>query len=638
MGKKKGCFRIKRNKSTASQRSHNNQPASSTVGVEREPQSEQTIQSVESDPDFMIPPITVTTARNLQLETLPKMRSFFNASDAPISAVTVYLDRAEISRILRFKAEPGEYEVVIQQIRSPVDLASLRVEGHGPAVITDVNLSNNYIEKSQTSDTNQKEKRLRDELQRLNEQKCIEESEEARLKKHLEFWKECMESLASNAFAAKKKTMSPAISDTGNSMIEFLGLQTNETRKLDEKLLQQRRVLNTLNESIETAKKNLNEYTSTSSQNTWNILITLIAEAKGELELNVKYIVHNASWSPKYDVRVASDTKKLSVTYYGLISQRTNEDWSDVQICLSTALPAVGANVPELGTKQLSFASPYTNSIPPPGSSRSMLRGAVNFLHKREASEYFDVGEEIAEHADGVSWARPMHTAVAKVVQGSAITTSFEISKATTVPSDGSQHKVTVGALEMQPQIQYKIVPKKAELAFLEAKAVNTSSYPILPGPASIFFGANFVATTDIKAISPQETFSCSLGVDPAVKVKYRPVRRFNEQSGMLNKTKVVTFVQEIQVTNTRPDPIHVVIMEQVPRSTEEKLKVTLIDPPLTRERPEAKGLVLNNESNIEHTLSIKEHSSYTWTVKHRLEYPSDKNIYETEVKNSSSD
>ncbi|XP_055348293.1 uncharacterized protein LOC129595336 isoform X2 [Paramacrobiotus metropolitanus] len=416
MGKKKGCFRIKRNKSTASQRSHNNQPASSTVGVEREPQSEQTIQSVESDPDFMIPPITVTTARNLQLETLPKMRSFFNASDAPISAVTVYLDRAEISRILRFKAEPGEYEVVIQQIRSPVDLASLRVEGHGPAVITDVNLSNNYIEKSQTSDTNQKEKRLRDELQRLNEQKCIEESEEARLKKHLEFWKECMESLASNAFAAKKKTMSPAISDTGNSMIEFLGLQTNETRKLDEKLLQQRRVLNTLNESIETAKKNLNEYTSTSSQNTWNILITLIAEAKGELELNVKYIVHNASWSPKYDVRVASDTKKLSVTYYGLISQRTNEDWSDVQICLSTALPAVGANVPELGTKQLSFASPYTNSIPPPGSSRSMLRGAVNFLHKREASEYFDVGEEIAEHADGVSWARPMHTAVAKVI------------------------------------------------------------------------------------------------------------------------------------------------------------------------------------------------------------------------------
>ena len=80
-------------------------------------------------------------------------------------------------------------------------------------------------------------------------------------------------------------------------------------------------------------------------------------------------------------------------------------------------------------------------------------------------------------------------------VQDSGITTSFEIVKPSSIPTDGSEHKVTVGILDLEPSIQYKAVPKKVEQVFLEAKALNTSQYPILAGPASVFFGTNFVAT-----------------------------------------------------------------------------------------------------------------------------------------------
>jgi len=180
--------------------------------------------------------------------------------------------------------------------------------------------------------------------------------------------------------------------------------------------------------------------------------------------------------------------------------------------------------------------------------------------------------------------------------------------------------------------MQYKAVPKKAEQAFLEAKAANSSPYPILPGSASVFFGSNFVATVDLKTVSPQEEFSCSLGVDPAIKVKYRPVRRFNEQSGLLSKSNVVTYVQEIEVNNTRPEPIRIVIVDQVPRSTEDKLRVTLIDPPLTQERKETNGFVLNQDSNIEHSVDVKERSQHVWTIRYKLEYPSDKEIQEVEL------
>ena len=41
--------------------------------------------------------------------------------------------------------------------------------------------------------------------------------------------------------------------------------------------------------------------------------VLLEAHADGELELIVKYLVSNASWSPKYDIRVFSEENNLKV-------------------------------------------------------------------------------------------------------------------------------------------------------------------------------------------------------------------------------------------------------------------------------------------------------------------------------------
>lgn len=41
--------------------------------------------------------------------------------------------------------------------------------------------------------------------------------------------------------------------------------------------------------------------------------------------------------------------------YYGMIQQATGEDWNDVKLSLSTAMPSVGGTVPDLGTQKLSF-------------------------------------------------------------------------------------------------------------------------------------------------------------------------------------------------------------------------------------------------------------------------------------------
>jgi len=58
-------------------------------------------------------------------------------------------------------------------------------------------------------------------------------------------------------------------------------------------------------------------------------IIGILLEVKetAEVKLLFSYLVHDASWTPKYDLRVSSVDKKMEVSYFGLIQQNTGEDW-----------------------------------------------------------------------------------------------------------------------------------------------------------------------------------------------------------------------------------------------------------------------------------------------------------------------
>lgn len=70
----------------------------------------------------------------------------------------------------------------------------------------------------------------------------------------------------------------------------------------------------------------------------------------------------NASWTPKYDIRVKGEDKSMLINYFGLIKQTTGEDWNDTKISLSTAVPSIGGCVPELPTQTVQIKYiPYSN-------------------------------------------------------------------------------------------------------------------------------------------------------------------------------------------------------------------------------------------------------------------------------------
>jgi len=65
-----------------------------------------------------------------------------------------------------------------------------------------------------------------------------------------------------------------------------------------------------------------------------------------------------------------------------------------------------------------------------------------------------------------------------------------------------------------------------------------------------------------------------SLGVDPSVKVEYKVAENFHEESGLINKCHLMTHEQKISLNNTKAEPLKIKVVEPLPMSTDEKLKV----------------------------------------------------------------
>jgi len=57
----------------------------------------------------------------------------------------------------------------------------------------------------------------------------------------------------------------------------------------------------------------------------------LLLKQNKKVELLLSYVVMGAAWQAAYDVRVQSDNEQLDLTYYGIITNNSLDDWTDVR-------------------------------------------------------------------------------------------------------------------------------------------------------------------------------------------------------------------------------------------------------------------------------------------------------------------
>lgn len=277
-----------------------------------------------------------------------------------------------------------------------------------------------------------------------------------------------------------------------------------------------------------------------------DVRIAVEADAADQITVDITYLVHGASWICAYDARVEVGTDgagPLALTWYGIITQATGEDWPACELTLSTARPGLAGAVPEL--------DPWWIDV-----SRVIAIPADAPLTFRAGEAAKDVVAELQEGTLAVAWRLPRPTAV---------------------PADGTPHRCTVTTAVLDARLDHVVAPALDPTAHLRATIVNTAGHALLAGPLSAFLDGAFVGTTHIDATAPGAELELHLGVDDRVAVERELMERTPHKALLGGKIGAVERWR-IEVRNGRPTPVRIVVRERVPVSRHPDVQVVDVE------------------------------------------------------------
>jgi uncharacterized protein (TIGR02231 family) len=459
--------------------------------------------------------------------------------------VTVYPQHARITRKGRAQLG-GDSRFTIEGLPLRLSADSLRANGSGPASIVGVDVvAQQHARPLDVARRDLLNRRMAAQ-ERLDE---VIDADSVESSKAELFGSLSRRSGAAFAKALAAGTAEPErVASVGDAVAAQLALVLSRRRELGTSRAELADELSAIDREIQTRDSGAPDSTT--------VVIELEARpdasTQAEIELELSYVVSDAGWESGYDVRLGKD--QATVTWHGLITQRTGEDWPECALGLSTARPAATVSVPELDPWFLDRVQPVRSYPPPSVAFGSAAPGGAR-------------SESVADMS-----MPQMAPSSATMEQGAAAAT-YRPGRPVAVPSDGTAHRTTIARLELDATLDYVTAPVTAEEAYLRAVVVNTSGHTLRPGNASVFHETEFVGTTPLASWAPGEEVELALGVDERIRVERELVRRVASKS-TLSGTKRREAEYRTQVTNHGPRRATVTVLDQVPVSRDEAIAI----------------------------------------------------------------
>ncbi|WDZ88216.1 DUF4139 domain-containing protein [Micromonospora cathayae] len=494
--------------------------------------------------------------------------------DAPIVAVTVYADRARVTRRATVALPAGEHRLSIGPLPLGLRRDSLRVGGRGPATVLGVDLATRRQARStdaQAAELEQRRRTLAEEVTALDGADAVEAQRA-----------EFLTLLTQRAGGTYARALAAGDAAPGD-VAAFADTVADQLTAGHERQRELARRRTDVTEALAAVDRQLHELGGKRAPDRLVAEVTVqvtpdappageTGPATGELELELTYVVDGARWEPSYDLRLVDEA--VTLTWFGLVTQQTGEDWPECRLELSTARPAVTASVPELSPWYLDRVRPLPPPVPAP-MPMAMASGAPGNLPKPVAPAAAFGGAERSRAAKSA----PVRETVAEVEQGIAAAT-YRPARPVAVPADGTAHRATVAVLELPASLDHVTAPVREPVAHLRATVRNTSTHTLLPGPAAIFHGSDFVGSTRLKTWAPGEETELALGLDDRVRVERKLTRR-SDTRATLGSTRRREVEYAVTVANHTPRAATVTVLDQLPVSRDEGVVVreTRLDP-----------------------------------------------------------
>jgi len=433
-------------------------------------------------------------------------------TETKITEVTVYLQGAQITREGKIYVPKGISNIVLYNLSPNINASSIQINSNQDVMLLGVVHQLDYFKNP---------KKTEQVLKLEKNQKEI--SEKIQLEQSMIFVYKQEE----NMILTNKSIGSQ---EQGVSVTELQKTADFYRKKLTEiKLLQLEcnRNIEKYNEEIAKITSQLRELNAKQEQPTSEIIVTISSPKAQTVSLKALYIIPNAGWQAKYDLRAISVTKPISLVYKGDIYQNSGFDWDNVKLTLSTGEPLRNGTKPELTTWWLDFISSNSNYNRNTNSNQN------------------------------------------------STTHTFNIKNPYTIPTDGKLHSIEVTKYSLPSEYEYSAIPKRDKDAFLMARITDWEQYHLMNGSINLFFEGTFIGNSQLNVNIPDDTLNISLGRDKNIIIEREKLKDFTKEKIIGNK-KIVTYVFEINIRNNKYEKINLIIEDQIPVSQNDKIDVEL--------------------------------------------------------------
>jgi uncharacterized protein (TIGR02231 family) len=463
-------------------------------------------------------------------------------ADSSISQVTAYLDRARIVRTAQTGLPAGDSVVEFAGLPAILDEGSVAVsaKSDGALTIDGIDLRQKFLSESANPRVQDLERQIR-EMQ--DQQKALQ-SQNGVLAEKREFF----QSLRSGLGKGEKEPMN--LEEVRN-LYEFYG---QELSNLAEKILSIGQAEAKLGVEIDRLQRELNELRGAAQKAQRTLLVSVRTGDAVKAEFSVQYTIANSSWSSSYDARVDSATGKVSLVYNAFVQQKTGEDWNNVRLMLSTAQPGRNGQMPELTPSFLDFLAERPEPL-----AMARALSAPKPADAASAKEEGEMAQATESRAE---------------IQRSGLSINYAVGLPVTIPSDGQPHRTNITIVNLEGTPQYVTTPKLDPSVFLKIHLTNSSEAELLPGPLNLFRDGEFTGIVPMKLTPPASEFDLYVGRDDSVKVERKEIFGKRSESGLLNRKEVEERKYQISLQNFRPNPIRLLLYDQIPISRNADIQV----------------------------------------------------------------
>jgi uncharacterized protein (TIGR02231 family) len=292
--------------------------------------------------------------------------------------------------------------------------------------------------------------------------------------------------------------------------------------------------------------------------------------AAGTMAFDVSYLVYNAGWSPRYDARVDTESAKVHFSQQAQVRQWTGEDWSAMQLSISTARPSAAVSLPD--------ESPvwYLQQRPP--VQPRMYAAAARGPARKEAADQMVAMPMAAMSAPDEATLTDMDMASAGFDNAGAAQV-FRVGGDMRIPSDGQPHTVGLGEDDLPARLEYVADPSVADGAHLRAATLNATGHALPAGALHIFHsgaaGDEYVGETALEATAEGAPLKLYLGVNDNITVKRELVERDTDRGSLLQGgVRRTTVGYRVTLANRTDAAQRVILQDRLPVSQHERIKV----------------------------------------------------------------